>query len=323
MPDNRRMDSAFEILGITGPIYLAVAIGYAVTQRGWFSRADMQVFGRFTLQLALPALLFNALSRRSVSEILNWQYLAAYALGSLLVVLGGLWWTRRVQKHPLAYSSVLTMGMSCPNSGFVGYPVMLLTLGASAAGVALALNMIVENLLIIPLLLAVAGSEGAPGQWRKALAQTLGGLFRNPMIWGIVGGFLFSLSGLHMPAAVARTIDLFSAASGALSLFVIGGSLVGLRPDGLKATITQITLGKLIVHPLAMALVLLWLIPISDPALRTAALLTGALPMMGIYTILAGRFGHGAISAAAQLVTTVASFFTLSGLLWLLRVWTI
>ena len=313
------MDTAIDILGITGPIYLAIALGYLVTRQGLFRASDMQVFGKFTISLALPALLFNALSRRSVGEILNWHYLGAYALSTLLMVLLGLLWTRRVQRHPLALSSMITMGMSCPNSGFVGYPVMLLTLGAPLAGVSLALNMIVENLLIIPLLLAVAGSQGAPGQWRQALAQTLAGLLRNPMIWGIVGGFAFALAGLQMPAPVARTSDLFAAASGALSLFVIGGSLVGLRSDGLKGTIAQIMLGKLVLHPLIMAGVLLWVIPVQDPALRMAALLTGALPMMGIYTILAQRFGHGPISAAAQLITTVASFFTLSGLLWLLR----
>lgn len=317
------MDSALDILGITGPIYLAIALGYFVTQRGLFSRADMQVFGKFTIELALPALLFNALSRRSVSEILNWQYLAAYALATLAVVLGGLWWTRRVQRRPLALGSVMTMGMACANSGFVGYPIVMLTLGGTVAGVALALNMVVENLLIIPLLLAVAGSEGAPGQWRQALLQTLRGLLGNPMIWGIVGGFLVSLSGLHVPEPVVRTINLFSAASGALSLFVIGGSLVGLKPEGVKGTIAQIALGKLLVHPLVMVVVLLWLVPVSDPALRTAALLTCAMPMMGIYTILAQRFGHGAISAAALLVTTVLSFFSISALLWVLRHWPI
>ena len=313
------MDTAIEILGITGPIYLAIALGYFVTQRGLFSRADMQVYGKFTIQLALPALLFNALSRRSVAEILHWQYLAAYALGTLLVVAGGLFWVRRVQGKPLALSSVLTMGMACSNSGFVGYPVMMLTLGGTVAGVSLALNMVVENLLIIPLLLAVAGSEGAPGQWRHAFVQTLKGLLGNPMIWGIVSGFVVSLLGLHVPEPVSRTINLFSAASGALSLFVIGGSLVGLKPEGLKGSLAQIAFGKLIVHPAIMVVVLLWLIPVSDPALRTAALLTCAMPMMGIYTILAQRFGHGAISAAALLVTTVASFFTLSTLLWVLR----
>ncbi|MFM7024827.1 MAG: AEC family transporter [Limnohabitans sp.] len=317
------MDSAIDILGITGPIYLAIALGYFVTQRGLFSRADMQVFGKFTIQLALPALLFNALSRRSVGEILNWHYLAAYAVATLVVVLGGLFWARRVQGKPLALSSVVTMGMACSNSGFVGYPVMLLTLGSTVAGVSLALNMVVENLLIIPLLLAVAGSEGAPGQWRQAFVQTLKGLMGNPMIWGIVGGFVVSLSGLHMPEPVARTINLFSAASGALSLFVIGGSLVELKPGGLKGALAQIALGKLIVHPLVMVTVLLWLIPVADPALRMAALLTCAMPMMGIYTILAQRFGHGAISAAALLVTTVLSFFSISTLLWVLRHWPI
>jgi predicted permease len=315
------MDAAIDILGITGPIYLAIALGYMVTQRGLFTRADMQVFGKFTIQLALPALLFNALSRRSVGEILNWQYLAAYTVATLAVVGGGLVWTRRVQGKSLSLSSVVTMGMACSNSGFVGYPVAMLTLGSTVAGVSLALNMVVENLLIIPLLLAVAGSEGAPGQWRQAFVQTFKGLLGNPMIWGIVSGFAVSLSGVQMPEPVSRTINLFSAASGALSLFVIGGSLVGLKPEGLKGAITQIALGKLLVHPLVMLVVLLWLIPIADPALRTAALLTCAMPMMGIYTILAQRFGHGAISAAALLVSTVLSFFSLSALLWLLRIY--
>ena len=81
------MDAAIDILGITGPIYLAIALGYWLTRRGLFARSDMQVFGKFTIELALPALLFNALSRRSVAEILNWQYLAGYALATLAVVL--------------------------------------------------------------------------------------------------------------------------------------------------------------------------------------------------------------------------------------------
>ena len=45
----------------------------------------------------------------------------------------------------------------------------------------------------------------------------------------------------------------------------------------------------------------------------------GAMPMMGIYAILAQRHGHEGLASAALLVGTMASFFTLSGLLWLLR----
>ncbi|MFM8574513.1 MAG: AEC family transporter, partial [Limnohabitans sp.] len=221
--------------------------------------------------------------------------------------------------HSASYSSMMAMGMSCPNSGFVGYPIMLLTLGP-VAGVALALNLVVENLLLIPLLLAVADSQrGGAGRWQRVLRQSVLGLLGNPMFWGIVGGFAWSLTGWSLPAPLARTVNLFAAASGAVSLFVIGGSLVGLQAAGLRGTVSQIAMGKLILHPLAMAAVLLWVFPVADPALRAAALLTGALPMLGIYTILSQRHGHGAISAAALLVTTVLSFFTLSALLWVLR----
>jgi predicted permease len=308
-----------DILAITGPIYLAIALGYVTTRWGVFERADMRVFGKFTLNLALPALLFNALSQRSVAEILNGQYLLAYALGSLVLMGAALFWARKVQRHSLSYSSMMVMGMTCPNSGFVGFPVILLTLGP-VAGVVLALNMVVENLLLIPILLAVADSQGgAPGQWRTALRQTLIGLVKNPLIIGIAGGFVFSASGLHLPAPLSRTMTLFAQASGALSLFVIGGSLVGLKVQGLKGSVVHIAAGKLLVHPLLMGVTLWWVVPVDDPALRAAALISAAVPMMGIYTILSQRHGHEAPSAAALLVTTVCSFFTLSGLLWVLQ----
>jgi predicted permease len=308
-----------DILAITGPIYLAIALGYATTRWGVFERADMRVFGKFTLNLALPALLFNALSQRSVTEILNAQYLLAYALSTLLLMVIALVWVRKVQRHSLSYSSMMVMGMTCPNSGFVGFPVILLTLGP-VAGVVLALNMVVENLLLIPILLAVADRQGgAPGQWRTALRQTLIGLVKNPLIIGIAGGFVFSASGLHLPAPLSRTMTLFAQASGALSLFVIGGSLVGLKVQGLKGSVVHIAAGKLLVHPLLMGITLWWVVPVDDPALRAAALISAAVPMMGIYTILSQRHGHEAPSAAALLVTTVCSFFTLSGLLWALQ----
>jgi malonate transporter len=113
---------------------------------------------------------------------------------------------------------------------------------------------------------------------------------------------------------------LFAQSSAVLALFVIGGSLVGLQARGLQGTVLPIALGKLVLHPLAMWAVLVLLVPIDDPALRAAALLTGAMSMLGIFTILNQRHGHGTVSAAALLVTTVLSFFTLSVLLWLLQV---
>ncbi|MFM1908579.1 MAG: hypothetical protein RLZZ591_2256 [Pseudomonadota bacterium] len=310
-----------DVLSITGPIYLTIAIGYLATRLGLFAKADMRVFGKFVIQLALPALLFNALSQRRLGEILNGSYLLVYALGSLAVVAAGVAWAHLRSGKPLDESSYVAMGMACSNSGFVGYPMVLLLLGP-VAGVALALNMVVENLLVIPILLMLAdagvGAASGKRHWGRAVVQTLAQQLRNPLLVAIVSGFVFSLMGWQLPGPVARTVNLFSQASGALALFVIGGTLVGLEVKGMRAQVAQIAFGKLILHPLTV-LAALWLVPIDDPQLRTAVILSAAMPMMGIYPILAQRHGHEGNAAAALLVTTVASFFTLSGLLWVLK----
>ena len=311
----------FDILAITAPIYIAIALGYGLTRWGFFQKTDMRAFGTFVVKVAMPALLFNALSQRKVSDILNGEYVSAYALASLLTLSLSIAWAVRVSKASRSLSSCLAMGMSCPNSGFVGYPVMLLSLGplASVAGVALALNMMVENLLIIPVLLAWAETGQGQSRWQAIVWQTLKGMLYNPMIWGIVLGFMFSWFGWQLKPSLGRTVSLFAQASGALSLFVIGGSLVGLSVQGMGPRVAQIAAGKLLLHPLMMLVVLSFLVPVQDPVLRIAALLTCAMPMFGIYPILTQKHGHDGLSAAALLVTTMASFFTLNALLWQLK----
>ncbi|MGA8393432.1 MAG: AEC family transporter, partial [Burkholderiaceae bacterium] len=238
-----------DILAITGPIYITIALGYFLTRRGLFARADMRVLGQFVINLALPALLFNALAQRKLGDILNGRYMLVYAIGSLVAMGLGLLWARRGARQDANTSVFWAMGMSCPNSGFVGYPIALLVVGP-VAGVMLGLNMIVENLLLIPLLLALAeSSSGGGGRWHAVLRQSLVNLARNPMVLGLAAGFAVSALEWQMPSPVARTVTLFAQASAALSLFVIGGSLAGLHIAGLRRPVAQIAIGKLLLHP--------------------------------------------------------------------------
>ena len=156
-----------DILAITGPIYITIALGYFLTRRGLFARADMRVLGQFVINLALPALLFNALAQRKLGDILNGRYMLVYAIGSLATMGLGLLWARRGARQDATVSVFYAMGMCCSNSGFVGYPIALLVIGP-VAGVMLGLNMIVENLLLIPLLLALAESSTGSGGMLKS-----------------------------------------------------------------------------------------------------------------------------------------------------------
>jgi predicted permease len=303
------------ILSITGPIYLSIGVGYLATQRGFFSKTDGQVLGRFVLNFGLPAMLFNALAQRQFSEILHPGYLVAYGVGSFLSLASGfaIWyWGRRKSRSE---SGMVAMGFSSSNSGYVGYPILLQILGP-AAGVGLALSMLIENLLIIPLSLAIADSEDAAhDSWLHMVWASFQGMFKLPMIWAILAGFVCSLLGVQLPEVLSKTVNLFAASCAAAALFVNGGSLVGMRFWGALSEVSWVAFGKLVLHPLLVG-AMLWVVGPMEVGLQISAVLLAAMPMLGIYPLLAQRHGHQALCAAALLVTTVMSFFSISLILW-------
>lgn len=311
-----------DILSITSPIFIVIALGFVMTRFGVFAKDDMRVFGRFLINLALPALLFRAIYSRQISDIFNVSYLLAYLMGTLLVIGLGYFWCRRVSVLNPVTSTFYVMGMACSNSGYVGYPILLLTL-APVAGASLALNMMVENLFVLPLLFFMAEhGRGGAGQWR-VVGRILARLAVNPMIIGLLAGLAVSLLGLQLPAPLVRTVDMLATSCSALALFVVGGLIVGLPMQGMGRKVVPIVVGKLIAHPLGVLLAMMTLpllgVAEVEPSLRMAAILMAGMPMMGIYPTLAHSYGQEDFSAAALLVTTVASFFTLSAFLWVLR----
>ncbi|MFY8104557.1 MAG: AEC family transporter, partial [Ramlibacter sp.] len=159
----------------------------------------------------------------------------------------------------------------------------------------------------------VQGSRLARG--RVAMMQYLRTVVRNPMIHGLVLGFLFSLLQWRLPEPMARAVGLLAASCSAIALLVIGGSLVGQSVRGVWRDISLILVGKLLLHPLAV-LLLVMLLPPMPRELQVAVVMMAAVPQMGIYPILAQRFGHDGLAASAQLASTVVSFFTLTALLW-------
>jgi len=303
------------ILTITAPIYLAIGTGYVATRSGFFSKPDMHVLGRFVLNFALPAMLFNALSQRDFQDVLHPSYLLAYSVGSLLAYATGFAIWRFGRGQGMTLSALVAMGVSCSNSGYVGYPILLQILGP-VAGVGMALTVLIENLVIIPLGLAMADSGASEhASWQHTLRESFMRLLKIPMLWGIVGGFVFSMMGWQLPAFVFKAVNLFAVACAGIALFVNGGSLVGMQVKGQMHAVSWIAVSKLVFHPLLVG-TMLWVVGPMDASLQISGVLLASMPMMGIFPLLAQRHGQEGFCAAALLVTTVASFFTISALLW-------
>ncbi len=311
-----------QILAITFPIYGAIALGYLVVSKGWFAQSDMRVLGKYVLNIALPALLFNAVASRQVADVFHPDYMAAYALGGVgTIILSWLLFSLRgtdPQRRALG-----VMGSTCPNNAFIGFPIMLLAFPTQAE-VILALNLLVENILLVPICLMLMESAGGKGEGTRLrqIGTILLNVLRMPMVIGLLLGLLVSMVQIPLPAPFMRLTGMLAASASALSLVVIGGSLVGLPLHGNRGLAAQITLTKLLLHPALVTLAVLVLTAAGwialSPALHSAVILSAAMPMFGIYTVLAQKQGLEGAASLAMLVATTAAFVTLNALLYLL-----
>ncbi len=308
-----------DILSITGTIFVVIAAGYLSVRLGIFSSSEMGTLGKFVVNFALPALIFRAVSTRAIGEIAELGYLSAVLIGSLSVFAFGYIWSRGVAGENASSSTFSGMGMSCANSGFVGFPILLIAL-PDIASKALALNMIVENLVMIPLVLVMAEFSRKIDMLGVQMARQIAWrITRNPIVIALVLGLAVSASGLTMPAVIERPIDMFASASAAVSLAVIGGTLAGVPLREFKAPVLRISAGKLILHPLAVGLSLFGMtligFEVEDEQLVAAAIILASTPVMSIYPILAQRYGEERTASVAMLFMTAASFLTTSAVL--------
>lgn len=304
------------ILSITTPIFLLIAFGFAAVHGGMLTRHDMRGLGGFVLNFALPALLFKAMSQRTLVEMIDLHLLLAYSLGSILVAGLGMVMICLVQKRSLRSGALVAMGMSMSNSAFIGFPIASQLIGKQA-GPMLAVYAAVESMVMMPILFTLAEvGENGSGRWTTVIGGVLKRMLKNPLIVAIIAGLAVTASGLSMPAPLVRAVDMLSAASAPVALFCIGGTLAGLSLKEMSGDIVTIVAGKLILHPLSVFAVF-FLLPFGNPALRTAAIINAGMPMLSIYPILAQKYGKEGISAAAVVLATVVSFITINALLWL------
>lgn len=312
------------VLNITLPIFALIALGYLLTHRAMFDPRDMQAFGKLVVKVTLPALIFHAMTSRPLAEVADAGYLLTCSLATLATmalawgVLGllGLRGSRR---------TIGTMGVSCSNSGYMGYPILLLAY-PRIAGTVLALQVVVENFVSLPAALILA--ETATPRLRRNPFRLVGaillGILRRPMILGVIAGVAVNLAGLPVPQSLDHAVGLLAGATSAVALFTIGGVLAHREPQpGNAPAIAAIVAVKLLAMP-ALAAAFLLLLPLAglprvDPALQAPLVLSAAMPMFGIYPILARDYGQEGMAAVALLVATVASFFTLSAYLLVLQ----
>ena len=306
------------ILSITLPIYLLIGLGFLTVRSGYVAGDHVKALSAFVVRVALPALIFLAVGTADPAEVLHRGLFLAYLGGSGALFLTSVVVGRFVLRQRWSLVGLAALGVTGSNSAFVGFP-LLSILFPEQAVTTFAVAMLVENALLIPLALAIAGAgERTEGTALTGLLNGLKGLAGNPIFLSLLAALAWSQLGVTLPDPLMRPIEMLRPVAGPVALFAVGGTVAGATSfRGIARPAILIALGKLVLHPLAFFGAAM-MVPDLPADLRLAGLINAACPMMALFSIFGITFGRGVMTSATLLVTTMASFATISALLWLL-----
>ena len=285
-----------------------VACGYLAGRFHIVTQASSHALNQFVYAFALPAMLFVAVYRGSLEEILSGAFLAAVIVATLLTAIAGFVLSHFSGAKP-AESTMRALNASFANTGYLGIPLVSVAYGERAALPAalatVATNIVSFALAIVCLELFVSPR---PGGVRRAL----GGVVRSPLIWPIALAVVLVALEVKIPLPVERFATLLAAAAGPCALFAIGLFVSQLSIRAGAAASWQTTVLKLALHPLLMAALAFWLLPV-DPFWAKIAVVCAALPLGATAFVLAQRYGMlEAETSTGAVVSTAASIFTVS-----------
>lgn len=305
------------VLSVTAPIFGLAALGYLLVRRGIFAGAEMPVLGRFVMLVGMPAILFRAGADPEGMARLDLRYMAIYA--AALVLTGAVTWCVALRLAP-ARRAVATLGAMAPNSGYIGFAILSLSLPGLAAPV-LTMNTLTEVALVLPIGFALIEliRPGARPGWGAMLGRIAWAALAKPITIALLAGFALGMLGLRLPLALDRAVGMLAVATPALAMVYLGGTLAALPVAGAWRDAMGTAAARLLLAPAVMAGLLMW-VPLAGmtPDLRMALILSTAMPMIGIYPILAAEAGEPALGALSLLLATVAGFVTLTALLLIL-----
>ncbi len=302
------------VFSVILPIIFLLLFGYASVRFKLIDKSQISALSAVVIKVSLPALLFHVLASKDFHEIWHPSYFIVYATVSVFIFALTFCITYKFFKNSFSHSAVLAMGSSMSNTGFIGTAILTLLMGNQAT-VYISLTLIVENVIVITLLLALAEAGlQKQKQFSILIKQTLLKLIKNPVIISVILGLICAATGIHLPKALDQALEMLGRTASPLALFVIGGGLVGLSIQSVSVQSFILVFLKVLLMP-ALVFMGLSLMPNTTQDMIYAGTMIAALPMASAFGIFGQYYGLNEKALTPLMMSTFLGFIGVSCLI--------
>jgi len=304
------------VIEIILPIFGLLMVGYVTASVGWFDQVAIRGLTRFVFDFAVPMLLLRTISTATLPDVIPWDYLASYYLGTFIILLSGLGITSLLWQRTFSQQVINAFSSSFSNTILLGIPIILLTFGDRAV---LPLFIIIgtHGIIMVPLftiMLEMGKSGRAP--IKTVIVRTSYGLFTNPLIIGLLSGLACNLFEITLWKPLDEMAKLLANSVTSCALFALGATLASFRKNIPWQEVPMIVILKTILHPVVVWGLATLVFRVKEVIWIQVLVLLAAQPTGVNPFLFASRYNVGQlVSSGAAFISTIFSIFTLSALL--------
>ena len=234
------MNQIIVALEVVSPVFLIIALGYFLKQKKIINDSFIQMAMKVVFTVCLPGLLFLKVSKVEVSQVLSGDSLAyalvVFVFTIMMFIIAKLYASKFVADKS---QGAFIQGSFRSNYIIIGYSVLY-----SIFGDLIISRMALLVIVVVPLynVLGIwALSEDKDKSAIDNLKLVAKKVVTNPLIIGIVLGFIVAALNISVPVIIESTVSKLGATGTPLGLLGIGGYLTF---NGLKSSGKEPSMGR-------------------------------------------------------------------------------
>ena len=300
------MENLIFSLNATIPIFLMMLLGMLFRKLGWMDEVFAAKMNKFVFLVPLPVLLFEQLATVDFSEVWDIKFIlfcfVVTAISITISTLISLLWKDRSIKGEFIQATYRS------SAALLGIAFIQNIYGTAG----MAPLMIIGSVPLYNIMAVVVLSFFKPGNnsFDKALVKkTLKGIVTNPIIIGIVAGFVWSALKLPMPSILHKTVSSIGATATPM------GATFEMKKATSKIKPTLVAVFMKLIGFCAIFLPVAAMLGFRNEQLIAILVMLGSATTVSCF-VMARNMGHeGTLSSGVIMMTTLLSAFTLT--MWL------
>ena len=305
------MENLIFSLNVTIPIFLMMLLGMLFRKLGWMDEVFAAKMNKFVFLVPLPVLLFEQLAMVDFSEVWDIKFIlfcfVVTAISITISTLISMLWKDRSIKGEFIQATYRS------SAALLGIAFIQNIYGTAG----MAPLMIIGSVPLYNIMAVVVLSLFKPGNnsFDKALVKkTLKGIATNPIIIGIVAGFVWSALKLPMPSILHKTVSSIGATATPMGLMSMGATFE-MKKATSKIKPTLVAVFMKLVGFCAIFLPVAAMLGFRNEQLIAILVMLGSATTVSCF-VMARNMGHeGTLSSGVIMMTTLLSAFTLT--MWL------